>query len=193
MYSDSLLTTHLQTSSVIQSKSKIIAEWNLNIIENIDVIGNYYYRPDTTGPNYLSHFATLPTKFTKETSKVECPRDSVNYSRYYGGTDYDVVIDGGYDYTGTIPLTFTKQDEQQKALMSLEDCFKRFRPRSGINKLRFRSANKITPNNTNMYQRPRYYIASPNDNFKYWSSYRRIGSYSDSTEDSVGRLSVFAR
>jgi hypothetical protein len=182
MYSDSLLTTHLQTSSVIQSKSKILAEWNLNIVENIDTIGNYFYRPDTSGPNYNSIYATLPTTWstTPETSSTINPQ-------YYGGTNYDVVIDGGYDYTGTIPLTFTKQDEQQKALMSLEDCFKRFRPRSGINKLRYFNNKKTTPSNTNMYQRPRYYIAGANDIFKYWSSYRKTGTFNaNNTEKVVG-------
>lgn len=168
MYSDSNLTSFLQTSSSIKTQSKIIAEWNLNIFDNIDTIGNYFYKTGTT----------LTTTFAKETSATLNPK-------YFGGTNYDVVIDGGYDYTGTIPLSYTKQNEQQKALMSLEDCFKRFRPRSGINKFRYIAGNKLPASTSNMYQRPRYYLAGPNDNFKYWSSYRKT-NISNTAETATG-------
>lgn len=166
MYSDADLTYYLQTSSTIQSKSKIIGEWNLNIIENMDVIGNYKNRP-TVVSNVISSSAS--NSYVKETSFTD-----VNSRTWYGYTDYDVTIDGGYTEDGTTPLTFLNQNEQQKALMSLEDCFKRFRPRSGINKFRFGfNDNKLSPSNRNMYLRPRYYFASKDDIFKYWSSYRK--------------------
>lgn len=175
MYTDSTLTNHLQTSSAIESKSKVIAEWNLNIFENMDVIGNYFYRPDTTSTKYVSDYLTLPTTFVLETADTPNPR-------YYGGTDYDVIIDGGYDVDGTTPVTFAKQNDRQKSLMSLESCFKRFRPRSGINKLRFNPNNKLPTSNETMYQRPRYYVAGKDDLFKYWSSYKEIVNPSDTTQ-----------
>ena len=179
MYSDSTLTTHLQTSSVIQTKSKVVAEWNLNIFENMEAIGNYFYRPNTSSPRYISGYENLPTSFVTETSSTLNPR-------YFGGTDYDYILDGGYFEDGVTPSTFLKQDERQKSLMSLEDCFKRFRPRSGINKLRFFADKKLPPSNSTMFQRPRYYIAGKDDIFKYWSSYRQLGNLANGGVNAVG-------
>lgn len=175
MYSNADLTQHLQQSSVIQSKSKVIAEWNLNIFENIDVIGNYFYRPSASSlaanPTYLN----LTSTFVKETENT-----SIKY--YYGGTDYDTVLDGIYDNDGLTPITFLSQNNRQKSLMSLEDCFKRFRPRSGINKWRYFADKKLPLSNENMYGRPRYYVADSQDNFKYWSAAKQIVNPANSTE-----------
>jgi hypothetical protein len=179
MYSDATLTTHLQTSSVIQTKSKVIAEWNLNLFENMEAIGNYFYRPDTGSSRYISGYENLPTSFVAETSSTVNPR-------YFGGTDYDYILDGGYLEDGVTPSTFLKQDDRQKALMSLEDCFKRFRPRSGINKLRYFANKQLPPSNDTMYLRPRYYVAGKDDNFKYWSSYRKLGTLATGAVNAVG-------
>jgi len=165
MYSDAALTNHLQQSNAIETKSKILAEWNLNTYENIEVIGNYKNTPITTSP-YKD--TSLPSKYSLENE------DTLEANRkWYKVTDYDTTIDGGYTDAGGTPVTFSSPNLRQTSLMSLEDCFKKFRPRSGINKLRgFSSPKNIIPvSGTDVFSKPRYYPAGPNDNFKYWSSY----------------------
>ena len=167
MYSDISLTNHLQTSATVATKSKVIAEWNLNSSETIQAIGNYKNRPMS-----LSLNANTAPDTTWNANENEATAAT---NEWYGYTDYDVVIDGGYTDEALTPVTFRTSKERQKSLMSLEDCFSRFRPRSGINKLRFFGKNKkiipLTSNNST-FLNPRYYAASKDDKFKYWSSYR---------------------
>ena len=165
MFQNEELLDHLQTSSVIRTNSAVIAEWNMNIAENILKIGNYRYRP-SEGPS---------TKYGLPVSAF----DEIDDGNFYtNATDADVVIDGGLDDEG-IPLTFTSKKQKEKLLYSLEDCFGKFRPRSGINKLRYFKDNFSHFTNINMIRRPRYYMAHKDDSFKYWSSYR--------TEDGIER------
>ena len=176
MYSNSFLTNHLQKSSSVETKSKVVAEWNLNTFENIEIIGNYKNRP-TTATDYNtteSNSAELASiTYVAENANTVTPT-------WYGYTDYDITIDSGYTDVSQIPVSFVVPDERQKSLMSLEDCFKRFRPRSGINKLRFLNNNggSIIPiSGTSAFSRPRYYAGSKDDNFKYWSSFRENGKF----------------
>jgi hypothetical protein len=164
MFKGDELKNHLETSSVIKSRSSIIGEWNMNIANNISLIGNYRYRPAETGTTY----STLPNTFDAG--------DSGNF--YTGATDADILIDGGVDETET-PFTLVQTKEKNKFLYSLEDCFKPFRPRSGINKSSF-FAGKFFIHNPNMFmaQRPRYYMPDKTDVFKYWTSYRTESGYS---------------
>ena len=165
MFQNEELLNHLQTSSVIRTNSAVIAEWNMNIAENILKIGNYRYRP-SEGPS---------TKYGLPVSAF----DEIDDGNFYtNATDADIVIDGGLDDEG-IPLTFTSKKQKEKLLYSLEDCFGKFRPRSGINKLRYFKDNFSHFTNINMIRRPRYYMAHKDDSFKYWSSYR--------TEDGIER------
>jgi hypothetical protein len=157
----SILETHLQTSSTIKSQTAIIAEWNLNYVTNIDELGNYFYDPQVGG---------LITTFTKETSQTVSPK-------YYGGTDSSTQVNGGYNQDGTIANVFVTPNKKESLLFSLEDCIGRFRPRSGINKIRFVSNRDIFTHHAygEMATRPRYYVASKDDKFKYWTSYRKNG------------------
>lgn len=167
MYSNLSLTNHLQTSSTVSTKSKIIAEWNLNSSETIQAIGNYKNRPMSAS---LGANTAPNTAWNANENEATAATNE-----WYGYTDYDVVIDGGYTDEGLTPVTFRTPKDRQKSLMSLEDCFNRFRPRSGINKLRFfGKGKKIIPvnNAANTFLNPRYYAASKDDKFKYWSSYR---------------------
>jgi hypothetical protein len=168
VYSNTALTNHLQSSAAIETKSKVLAEWNLNIFENIEAIGNYKNRPAYGSPDN-----TLPDTWVMENENTPTAN-----RKWYGFTDYDTVIDGGYTDEGLTPVTFQTSNERQKALMSLEDCFKRFRPRSGINKLRAKDNGKyiLPAYSNNIFARPRYYPAGRNDNFKYWSSFRSVGT-----------------
>jgi hypothetical protein len=184
MFVSEALKTHLETSATIQLRSLVLAEWNMNMPDNIFKTGNYRYRPIGSNVQYR----TLPIMF-----------DSVDTGNYYtGATNADVVVDGGFTNSGT-PQKFTLKDEKTKMLYSLEDCLKPFRPRSGINKAVFFENNNVsnftttalTLPNTAQYQsliektngafaqRPRYYMGSRYDQFRYWTSFR--------TEDNIER------
>ena len=160
MFQNEELKNHLETSSTVSTQSAIIAEWNMNIPTNIFTIGNYRYRPLSNKEADIK-YKTLPSTF-----------DANDDGRFYkGATDADVVIDGGFTDSG-FPTTLTPIKDRVKMLYSLEDCFKSFRPRSGINKARYISGTHLHSPNVNMARRPRYYISDKNDGFKYWSSYR---------------------
>ena len=158
MFVNEKLQEHLSTSSSLRLESRVIAEWNMNEANNILQVGNYRYRPtDPSSPYYL------PTQSF----------DMLDQARYYTDATFsDIKIDGGRDNEDQ-PITFLSKQEKIAQLYSLEDCFQRNRPRSGINKARF-FENKYTHfSNSQMSQRPRYYIPSREDIFKYWSSFRK--------------------
>ena len=145
-------------------QSLVLAEWNMNMPDNIFKLGNYRYRPTTPGSNYY----ILPNTF-----------DILDTGNFYtGATDADITVDGGFT-DSDVPQSFTSSNQKMKMIYSLEDCLKPFRPRSGINKPLYFN-NKFLPNSgESMAQRPRYYMPSRYDQFKYWTSYR--------TEESVER------
>lgn len=157
MFVSETLKNHLETSSTINLRSLVLAEWNMNSPDNIFKIGNYRYRPNDSEVT----FRTLPVIFD--------PLDVGNF--YTGATDADITIDGGFTNSG-IPQLFTSKKEKEKMIYSLEDCFKTFRPRSGINKATYFNNKFIGNPTTNVFQRPRYYMPSRYDQFRYWTSYR---------------------
>jgi hypothetical protein len=166
MLGDSQLKSHLESSSVIKTESLIIGEWNLNFSDNIYRVGNYRYRPnDTDYPQYQNLINTFDEN------------DEGNF--YTNATDADVIIDGGFEDDNETPKLFTSIKDKEKMLYSLEDCFTRFRPRSGINKLRYFDNQFSHHSNIDLAQRPRFYMSSKDDKFKYWTSYR--------TEDGIER------
>jgi hypothetical protein len=179
MWSDDTLKQHLETSSTIKTKSVVVSEWNLNTPDNIELLGNYRYRPVsriTTDSTYKD----LMSKF-----------DSSDVGNFYtNATSADIVFDGGYDNLD-IPQVFISSNDKMKQLYSLEDCIKPFRPRSGINKAMYFLGNNfnnfsvasmiqsdaaiqttINKASYDFVQRPRYYMSSKDDVFKYWTSYR---------------------
>lgn len=162
MFINETLKTHLETSSTIQLQSLVLAEWNMNMPDNIFKIGNYRYRQLGTNVQYRN----LPIVFD--------PQDVGNY--YTGATNSNIIIDGGYD-NNDIPQSFTSTKDKMNMIYSLEDCLKPFRPRSGINKPLYFNGRFLTNSGASMAERPRYYMPSRYDQFKYWTSYR--------TEDNV--------
>jgi hypothetical protein len=156
MFQDATLKTHLTTSSTVKSQAAIIAEWNLNYATNIDEIGNYFYDPAVGG---------LETAFVKETALTASPK-------YFGGTESNIKTSAGYDANGNTANAFLKINQREKYLYSLEECLGRFRPRSGINKARYFADGFTHHTFSGMANRPRYYMASKNDKFKYWSSFK---------------------
>jgi hypothetical protein len=157
MFVSETLKTHLETSSTVHLQSLVLAEWNMNMPDNIFKLGNYRYRPTGSEVQYR----TLPLTF-----------DSLDVGNYYtGATDADVVIDGGFDNSG-VPQLFTSTKEKMKMIYSLEDCVKPFRPRSGINKASYFGNRYFANSGVSLAERPRYYMASRYDQFRYWSSFR---------------------
>ena len=164
MFVSETLKTHLETSSTVRLQSLVLAEWNMNMPDNIYKLGNYRYRPTGSDVQYR----TLPLNF-----------DSLDLGNYYtGATDADVVVDGGFDNSG-VPQLFTSTKEKMKMIYSLEDCIKPFRPRSGINKASYFNNRYFANSGASLAERPRYYMASRYDQFRYWSSFR--------TEDNIER------
>ncbi len=158
LYQSDEVKEHIEQSASVESRSLILAEWNLNIIDNIEKIGNYRYRPVAT-----TDFAQ------KSIASSYDPLDTAN--DYTGATDADIVIDAGYDENDN-PIVLTPIDKKKELLFSLEQCFDRFRPRSGINKMIYSEFDYINDASTSFAQRPRYYMASREDKFKYWTSIR---------------------
>ncbi len=157
MFVSNELKTHLESSATIQLQSLVLAEWNMNMPDNIERLGNYRYRPTGTD----AKFRTISNTF-----------DALDSAGLYtGATDADIAIDGGFS-NSDLPQFFISKKEKMKMLYSLEDCIKPFRPRSGINKLMYFAGNHIHNSNELMSQRPRYYMPSRYDEFKYWTSYR---------------------
>jgi hypothetical protein len=164
MFKNEKLQEYLETSSSIKTQPAVIAEWNLNFAENISTIGNYRYRPTASPESEDAVFSLLPNSFDIN--------DAENEIQFYtGATDADVVVDGGLDNNDQ-PIAFVLPNEKERLLYSLEDCFYRFRPRSGINKLRYFENNYTHHTNPLMANRPRYYMPTRDDSFKYWTSYR---------------------
>ena len=161
MFVSESLKTHLETSSTIQAESLVLAEWNMNMPDNILQLGNYRYRPLGSDAKYKY----IPNTF-----------DATDQGNYYtGATDADITIDGGYTDSGT-PQLFTSVKEKMNLLYSLEDCLKPFRPRSGINKASYFNNKFFANSGKYIADRPRYYMASRDDEFKYWTSFRTESS-----------------
>jgi hypothetical protein len=157
LFVNEALKTHLETSSTVKLQSLVLAEWNMNMPDNIYKLGNYRYRPSDNTSQYF----TIPNDFDQ--------LDAGNY--FTGATDADVVIDGGFTNSNT-PQLFTSTKDKMKMIYSLEDCLKPFRPRSGINKPLYFNNKFLANSGASMAQRPRYYMPSRYDEFKYWTSYR---------------------
>jgi hypothetical protein len=157
MFEDKDLKAFLETADTVRNKSAVIAELNMNRTNNIKHIGNYRYRP--TQPESI--YSSLPTSFDIN--------DAGNF--YTGATDADVLVDGTFENDNT-PTTFLTKKEKTQTLYSLESCFERFRPRSGINKAVYFENGKLHYPNMFMADRPRYYMPEKKDKFKYWTSYR---------------------
>ena len=167
MFRSSILNDYLRTSDTIKTDSFVITEWNMNDPENIKQLGNYRHRPtDSSSPYFL-----LPANF------VDIETGPVYY--WTGATDSDTVIDSGLNEQDE-PTVFLSPKTKMKLLYSLEDCIKPFRPRSGINKALYLgtigqqqgTGQYIDDGRADAARRPRYYMSSKDDQFKYWTSYR---------------------
>jgi len=153
-----------ESSNTVGVKGLVLAEWNLNSSENLLKIGNYRYRPLENSSKYKQIFDSYDYK------------DTGNF--YTNATDADIIVNGGVDDDDE-PQMFISNREKESQLFSLEECFGKFRPRSGINKIRYFNNKYFHNPNSYLSDRPRYYMSDKKDYFKYWSSYR--------TEDGIER------
>ncbi len=149
---------YMKSAYTIETETRVIAEWNMNLPGNIREVGNYRYRPWLSLPDYWE-------EGDKQTA---------------GATDSDVVINTDAVKEDDTPIVFTDKKEKMKLLYSLDECFEPRRPRSGINKplyLGYTASDVVSSQYVNNYgkdidKRPRYYMGSKHDSFKYWTSYR---------------------
>jgi hypothetical protein len=166
MFQSEELSRHLSASHTIETESVVFAEWNMNYSDNVSKLGNYRYRPGTVN----NQFSVIPSTY-----------DPLDVGEYYtGATESDITIESGFDDQDQ-PTLFTSKKEKMTLLYSLEDCIKPHRPRSGINKLlylgkesQYLDMGGISADQEvlSIARRPRYYLSSRNDQFKYWTSYR---------------------
>jgi hypothetical protein len=163
MYINSNLQDYLETSSSVNSKSLIVSEWNMNLKDNILQIGNYRYRPYLVSGAYSS----IATTFD--------PLDEDN--DYTGATESQIATITGVEAITKKPTILSTKAQKEEQLYSLEETVGRFRPRSGINKLRFFGDNFMNYPNSDMDVQPRFYLSSKDDVFKYWTSYRVENDY----------------
>lgn len=203
MFDSTELNDHLKYSHTIQSNQAVWTEINMNQSYNISKVGNYRYRPGSTDPQYGI------------IQPVYDENDAGN--DYTGATDSDTVITAGFDDNDD-PAFYIAPKRKINLLYSLDDCFQQQRPRSGINKLLYLGI-AGSPNGYNQYidslttsgqsedpsylatvniaRRPRYYMASRYDDFKYWTSYRTevtdniTNEYGISINDSEGNYYIY--
>jgi len=150
------LTDYLEQTSTLKVESLIIAEWNMNDFQSIKQYGTYRYRPTASASKYVN----LPT---------------ISYDPDDIADNYDQSERSFFTYSDFVqnndePVLFEKADVDRELYFDLKECFDPFRPRSGINKLLYFNDKYI--DNVKSAKRPRYYMASRYDKFKYWNSYR---------------------
>lgn len=183
MYQNTDVKNHLEQSSSVSLQSLIVAEWNLNIADNISVVGNYRYRPTIASPTTLNYGVIAPT-YDSTDSNVLYP------NAYTGATDSYTILTSGINESTNEPTIFSTKNKKEQTLYSLADCLNRFRPRSGINKLRYFSGKYINTPNKDMFSQPRYYISSKEDKFKYWDSYREESVAGEIKRRGIGDVSA---
>ncbi len=174
---DAAFVEHMETADTIQAESRVVAEWNMNIPGNIKEVGNYRHR--VGGIDGVD----FPTKWTEDDPYTQ------------GATDADTTI-----YTSLSddegPMAFTEPKKKMELLYSLDDCVKHHRPRSGINKplyIGYTASDSFTAQYINNYgkdidKRPRYYMGSRYDSFKYWTSYRTENEQEFGISDETGLI-----
>ena len=170
MFQSAELKTLVENNSSIHSEAFVVAEWNLNDPENIARVGNYRHRPTRIGSAYQN--------------LVSSYYGSDAGYWYENATNCDVSIEGPYDDSDE-PTLFVSEDLRFKYLYSLDDCVKPHRPRSGINHPLYFDGKYL--DGLSSANRPRYYLGHKNNNFKYWTSYRKVAG---GAEEFVGEVGI---
>lgn len=150
------LENHIKLSNTLQIESLAIAEWNMNDFQTISDYGVYKFRPTTASSAYYR----LPTSY-----------DPLDLGDYYTNVDKSYYTISDFVNNNNEALLFESEEVDRSLYYDLKECFAAFRPRSGINKPIYFPNRYI--DNVRSARRPRYYIPSRYDTFKYWNSYRK--------------------
>jgi hypothetical protein len=165
------LDNFVKVTNTLQIESLIIAEWNMNDFEKISNYGSYRYRPTDTSSIYFRP----PSDY-----------DVLDQGDFYTDANKSVFTFADFVQDDDEPILFESDDVNRSLYFDLRECFESFRPRSGINKVLFFNNKYI--DNVRSARRPRYYMASRYDTFKYWNSFRNqvIGSGSSAVVEEIG-------
>lgn len=164
MFKSDELKKHFDTADVVRSVPKVIGEINLNDLERIKDIGNY------------------TNSLTAAASSVYPAPDSLMRAT----VSYDIsTLSPRADADSSAQIEFHNTDDNLARLYPLQDCFGANRPRSGINKAMYFPGRKL--NDIPSARRPRYYVSSPKDKFKYWTSFRKEGDIEKGISKYVSR------
>lgn len=149
------LDNFVKVNNTLQIESLVVAEWNMNDFERIIKYGTYRNRPyDQQSPFYKA-----PTEY-----------DQNDEGNYYTDAHKSIFTFADFVQDDDEPVLFESDDVNRSLYFDLEECFQPFRPRSGINKALFFSERFV--DDVKSARRPRYYMSSRYDTFKYWNSYR---------------------
>lgn len=149
------LNQFVKVSNTLQIESLVIAEWNMNSFATIANYGTYRFKPgiSASAPYYRPRRDYDPAdgddSYTDANKSIYMFQDFVNKDDE--------------------PVIFEADEVRRSLYYDLEQCFDPFRPRSGINKPLYLNT---YIDNVRSAKKPRYYMASRYDNFKYWNSYR---------------------
>jgi len=165
------LDNFVKVTNTLQIESLIIAEWNMNDFEKIANYGSYRYRPFDAESTYFR----LPLNY-----------DSLDLGDFYTDANKSVFTFADFVQSDDEPILFQSDDIDRSLYFDLQQCFEPFRPRSGINKALFFDNKYI--DNVRSARRPRYYMSTRYDTFKYWNSFRNqvFGSGSATVVEEVG-------
>lgn len=160
MFNDADLIEHLDNESSISVEAGCFLEINQNDPTNIDTIGCFKW-----GTSIPASFNRWPAD-----SSLYIRESSLTSDMLLGTVEDDTIYFGG-----NIP---------KNKYFNLADCLTEFRPRSGIMKAvqPFTSGQAYVDDFLTV-RRPRYYIPTVNDQFKYWTSWNTAIS---SVENRVG-------
>ena len=164
MYNTRAFEEYMESTHTISTDTRVVGEWNMNVPSNIEEVGNYRHR---LREGAFFH-ENLPMSW------------KLNDFWTNGATDCDIVIDANSYDDSDSPIAFSDTKAKMSMLYSLDECVTHHRPRSGINKplfLGYTSGDALAGQYLNNYgpdidKRPRYYMGSRYDSFKYWTSYR---------------------
>jgi hypothetical protein len=154
MFPNADVKSYLETSSTVSTESKVILELNMSLYDNIENYGCYRYEPTKPLSPYFQ-IADTYSSFSKVFYQNNTILQEINSSS-----------------KETEPIGLTNNDKKVGLYYTLDQCFKQFRPRSGINKAIYLNSNQYLDNFRSV-NRPRFYMASKNDKFKYWTSFKK--------------------
>jgi len=149
------LDTFVKVSNTLKIDSLVLAEWNMNNFAKLYDYGSYKYRPSDS----TSQFYRLPLNY-----------DNLDLGNFYRDSEKSFFTFSDFVSNDDEPVLFESEDVDRKLYFDIKECFSSPRPRSGINKVLYFQDRYI--DNVRSARRPRYYMSSRYDNFKYWNSYR---------------------